>query len=143
MGLFGNAPYSLKNLVKGVLAARANGEPLQGYKYAVAFQQEDDDRYGQRSQAQANRRLANSLSEDALHDAARRAIARWNTQKGRDVQYVDDDISVKVKSGYHGKTGQITTDFILYDRRDPNGLHLHLVVDESGNVLHEAMKTNK
>ena len=137
MGLFGNAPYSLKNLVKGVLAARANGEPLQGYKYAVAFQQEDDDRYGQRSQAQANRRLANSLSEDALHDAARRAIARWNTQKGTDTQYEDGDCRIEVRSGFQYKTQQITTEIFVYDRRNSSGRHLHLVLDETENVLHE------
>jgi hypothetical protein len=46
LGLFDKAPYSFKNLIKGVFAARANGEPLGGYKYAVAFQQEEDERLG-------------------------------------------------------------------------------------------------
>jgi hypothetical protein len=43
----GKLPYSFKNLIKGALAARRNGEPFSGYKYAVAFQQEDDERANQ------------------------------------------------------------------------------------------------
>ncbi|GAA1344308.1 hypothetical protein [Arthrobacter roseus] len=48
MGLFDKSPYSTKNLLRGVMAARANGEPYNGYKYAIAFQQEEDDRQGRR-----------------------------------------------------------------------------------------------
>jgi hypothetical protein len=46
MGLFKKMPYSAKNLMKGVAAARAAGQPLSGYRYAVAFQQEEDERAG-------------------------------------------------------------------------------------------------
>lgn len=142
MGIFDKAPYSFKNLIKGALAARANGEPYSGYKYAVAFQQEDDERFGPRTPSVANR-VFDAASEETLRDVSRRAMEQWYTQKGRDLQYIDDGCKVEVRSGYHRDGKRHTTDILVFERSDSRGLHLHLVLDDQGNVVTEHWKTQK
>ena len=75
------------------------------------------------------------------HIAQREVLKASSEQVGRDVQYVDDECEVRVKSGHNRNYDKIVTDIIVVDRTDPRGGHVHIVVDEWGNVLHEAWKT--
>lgn len=71
------------------------------------------------------------------HVAQRAVLKATSEQKGRDIQYVDDGCRVEVKSGYRRKNKAIVTDILVFDRTRKDGGHVHIVIDELGNVLHE------
>lgn len=141
MGFFTNAPYSLRNLVRGAFMAQADGRPLSAYKYAVALQEEEDARFG-RTRALAQDSTIRTLGSAALHNVAHRAVAQYYTQQGRDTQYEDENFSVKVKSGYHRDSRQAVTDVLVFDRKRNDGGHWHIIIDTKGTILHQSWRQN-
>lgn len=126
-------------MAKGALAAQAEGNIFKAYTYAMGFQREEDVAHGiYEPEMTITERTENALSDEALRKACQDAVVRWNTQKGRDVQYIDGDHKVMVKSGMDQKSMRVTTDILVYDRNRTDGGHIHIVLDENGEVVHEA-----
>ncbi len=84
--------------------------------------------------ASSQQELARTALHSALDDASRRAYRKSQAQIGRDLQYDDAGMRVKVRNGYSVDTDQYTTDIIVVDRA--TGEKLHVVVDENGQFLH-------
>jgi hypothetical protein len=64
----------------------------------------------------------------------------WKQQQHRGPQHVqhrDEDVVVKVRSDYSRNYDSLTTDVQVYPR-DGTGDHIHHVLDEYGNVIHDA-----
>lgn len=90
-----------------------------------------------RKEVQRRQLLGQNATEKALGSAYREAKA----QRGRDVQFKQDGITVKVKNGYSKKFDRYTTDIILIDPGRV-GEHLHIVLDEDGGEIHQAWTEN-
>lgn len=82
-----------------------------------------------------------ALSKSGLLDIASQAYRSAQQQKGRDGQYDDGQVTVKVKNGYSNRYNQYTTDIILIDRQSRIE-HLHIVFGENGQTLHEKWTGN-
>lgn len=74
-------------------------------------------------------------------EAIRRTLREMSTKGPREVQFEADGIKVLAKAGYSRRTDSFTTDIILVDP-GRNGKHLHLVISDTGNVLHEEWTSN-
>jgi domain of unknown function (DUF1771) len=61
----------------------------------------------------------------------------------REMQYIDNDAKVMVKSGYDRRHHCVVTDILITDRRSDNGLRLHLLIDENGKEIHRHVRDNK
>jgi len=61
----------------------------------------------------------------------------------REIQYIDNDAKVMVKSGYDRRHHCVVTDILITDRRSDNGLRLHLLIDENGKEIHRHVRDNK
>jgi hypothetical protein len=91
-------------------------------------------------------RLASQVGRTAFgssdhSEIARRAFREAQQQRGRDLQYQEDGVTVRVKNGYSRRGDGYTTDVILIDPGRP-GEHLHIVFDERGNKVHEKWTRN-
>jgi hypothetical protein len=103
---------------------------------AAAMRAAREEREAQERQAvEATRKRQRSLAQRAVLKAT-------SVQKGRDLQYVDDDFKVKVKSGYHRENEVVATDIIIIDRLGPKGSHWHIIIDEYGNILHQGWRND-
>ena len=69
----------------------------------------------------------------AVQEVLRRARARSaNLQVGRDLQYLDDDFRVEVKSGYSDAKQTVTTDILIFNRM--TGRKSHYVYDANSGA---------
>lgn len=110
-----NAKDNLKGLLRG------GGSPSETFRQTSAARRE----------RQAKEELLRRLGQ-----RARVEYQKSFEQKGRDVQYADAEVSVKVKNGYDSSRNAYTTDIVVYPRgNNPKGSHWHSVFDEHGNAL--------
>lgn len=130
MGFFDSAPYSAKNLIKGTLMARQNGEPWAAYRYAVALQEAEDAAMNRAPEV----RLAN-LSDRDISIIASNAMQKWYSDKKPSLQYIDSGCKILVRSGFHKKTNQVITDILIFDRERSDGAHWHIGIDDKGRFL--------
>ena len=65
---------------------------------------------------------------------ASQAYHASQAQKGRDLQYEDDEVRVEVKNGWDKRHRRYVTDILIYPR-DGSGDRYHVVIDEAGNEL--------
>jgi len=90
-------------------------------------------------------RVAKAAAQLAIEGATNNAVKYWlqriNTQPGRRVQYSDQDVTVKVTSGWSRRDHRVTTDIIVADRHNREE-HLHIVLDEFGNELINEWRRN-
>lgn len=71
-----------------------------------------------------------------LGELASQAYAQSLAQRGRDIQYEDDEVKVKVRNGYDRTHRSFVTDIIVTPRIDnPRGSHLHVIFDSEGQEL--------
>jgi hypothetical protein len=120
--------------LRGAGASLRNGDgmnPLRTQRYVNAAHDERVARMGH---------LA--LSKSGLLDTASQAYRSAQQQKGRDIQYDDGQVAVKVKNGYSNRYDQYTTDIILIDRQSRKE-HLHIVYGDDGRTLHEKWTENR
>jgi hypothetical protein len=112
------------------------GAPTGGWWRSTLAERMDRISIG-RKEVQRRQRLGQEAADRALGVAYRQGKA----QRGRDVQFKQDGITVKVQNGYSRKYDRYTTDIILIDPGRP-GEHLHYVLDEDGNEIHQAWTAN-
>ncbi len=79
--------------------------------------------------------LEQHAREAKMGRLARVAYQNSLAQKGRDVQYEDEDCVVKVKMGYSRRYACYTTDIVIAPR-DGSGDRYHVIIDEHGNELY-------
>lgn len=72
----------------------------------------------------------------AIVDTAYRKVQSKYQPGAPELQYLDGEYRVTVKSGYSFQRGVATTEILIFPRKDnPRGSHWHVVIDESGNEL--------
>ena len=112
------------------------GAPAGGWWGSTLRERTDRIEAGKK-EVERRRRLGAQATESALRSAYREAQA----QRGRDVQFKSNGITVKVKNGYSRQYDQFTTDIILIDPGRP-GEHLHYILDENGNEIYARWTQN-
>ena len=73
-----------------------------------------------------------------MGQVARFAYKRAREEDGRgpeDIQYLDDELRITVRSSYSRRNDIFTTEVLVYIRADKTGSHHHLVIDENGRVI--------
>lgn len=82
--------------------------------------------------------------ESRLTQTALKLINMDRTAMGpRSVQYHDGTVTVKVKSGYDGRTDTVITDVIIIDRAANPNEHLHLGISEiDGSIIFQSWNKN-
>ena len=83
---------------------------------------------------------------DVAHKVARRQYSLERQSKaetGRRIQYVDSGCRVEVKNGYSRDRDEYTTDILVFDRSQPDGGHVHLELNEEGEVIVDHWRTRK
>ncbi len=70
-----------------------------------------------------------------LGAVATRAYEKSLAQKGRDLQYIDEDVRVEVKNGYDVRHRCFVTDILIFPR-DGSGSRYHVIIDSNGNELY-------
>lgn len=72
---------------------------------------------------------------EIVERAYRRVQSKF--QPGRpDLQYLDGDYRVTVRSGYSFDSDAATTEILIYPRSDnPKGSHWHIVINDKGNEI--------
>lgn len=86
-----------------------------------------------------NRREAATLS------MARLAMSQWANyahKTPRRVQHEDAEFKVEAGSGYSRKYRMITTDVLIYDKRNKKE-HYHIVIDENGREIFSEWRPNR
>jgi|GEM_PF-2570071 len=125
----------------------AVGDFLQGMANTAEYQRSHAAKMAD-LQAQIERRYAKE-EEARLQRLGRVAIRAYqrsrqsDAQRGRDLQYQDEDCKIQVKNGYQWKGDMYTTDIMVIDRHSPKGAGWHVVFDEDGNVLHQGWKSRR
>ena len=78
------------------------------------------------------RELGSRAIDGATDKAIRKFLEKANSEK-RGIQFKDDDVVVKVKSGWSMRYRCPATDIIVADRHDRTG-HYHYVVTDDGRI---------
>ncbi len=72
---------------------------------------------------------------EIIERAYRRVQSKYQPAPA-DLQYLDGEYRVTVRSGYGFKQDEPTTEILIYPRRDnPSGSHWHIVIDDQGNEI--------
>lgn len=72
---------------------------------------------------------------DVVDRAYRRVQAKYQPGQA-DLQYLDGEYRVTVKSGYGFDQDAATTEILIYPRQDnPSGSHWHIVIDDHGTEI--------
>ena len=74
------------------------------------------------------------LGRQALRQVAERAARRASAESGREEVIEENGITLKIKNGFDHRSGELTTDILVFDKDDNSG-HWHLVVDERGKLI--------
>lgn len=81
------------------------------------------------------REAAERARIEIVERAYRRVQGKYQSAPA-DLQYLDGDYRVTVKSGYGFDQDSPTTEILIYPRRDnPSGSHWHIVIDDQGNEI--------
>lgn len=83
----------------------------------------------------AKQRAARAQLEGLMAQIAVEAYNRSLAQRGRDLQYLDNDFRVEVKNGYDRDHRCPVTDILIFPR-DGSGDRYHVIIDEDGNELY-------
>lgn len=112
--------------------------PPQGGAMGMGTPLERAERVAAGRKEEARRAALGQQAADAALGAAYREA---KAQRGRDTQFESHGIKVRVKNGYSRRFDRYTTDIVLIDPRRPSE-HLHLVLDDNGNEIHNQWTKN-
>lgn len=84
---------------------------------------------------QAVRERAELADREQIVDEAYRRIQSKYQPGPADLQYLDGDYRVEVKSGYSFDHGRPTTEIFIFPRQGHSSSHWHIVIDDRGNEI--------
>lgn len=133
MGFFSG----LADFIDYMMFGEDSNSAARSREQRAEYERKAQERY-EREQQSKRRHIVGQVALKAINRAK-----KAQAQKGRDLQYVDADCKVEVRNGFDSRSNRFTTDIVVYDRSRSDGGHVHIVLDEDGNVITEHWKTNK
>lgn len=127
------------------LGCEIMGPPSGVYGVGTPLERADRVKAG-REELERRKAAAEAERRRRFGQAAIRAYRRsrqMEAERGRAIQFEDDDVKVEVRNGYHWGGDKYTTDIMVIDRHSRSGAGWHVVFDDEGQIVHQGWKSHR